>query len=231
VWSPIENFPTASTNSTYQTSHSAKISNFPAGLLLHYTAVAKDLAGNSVYASDQIMPADISPDGTQITSGSTGAVYNKYGKSTFGPVVTPPTSAGPPGPYGNFQYVKLNRKVLNNDNVPVAQAIKIDFGGNVFFLTTQNDRRWFQFVGYNASAHFVGSPNIDPTMVVSSPAPPTTFNPPYTPSADGTTISGGSGSLTTADGVFSFGSGSGNWPPYLNGTPIRLGRMAATCCR
>jgi len=110
-------------NTTYQTSHSATISNCPAGLLLHYTAVAKDLAGNSVYASDQIMPAYISPDGTQITSGSTGAVYNRYAKWTFGPVVTPPTDAGPPGPYGNFQYVKLNGKVLNNDNVPVAQAI------------------------------------------------------------------------------------------------------------
>jgi len=59
-------------------------------------------------------------------------------------------------------------------------------------------------------------------MVINSPAPPTTLNPPYTPSADGTTISGGSGSLTTADGVFTFGPGSGNWPPYLNGIPISV---------
>ena len=87
-WSPIENFPTPSTNSTYQTAHSATITTCPAGLPLHYTAVAKDLAGNSVHGSDQTLPAYISPDGTQIDTlnSLTGVLYNGYGQWTFGPI-------------------------------------------------------------------------------------------------------------------------------------------------
>jgi hypothetical protein len=224
VWSPIENFPTPSSNSTYQTRHSATISNCPAGLLLHYTAVAKDLAGNSVYASDQVMPAYVSPDGTQIDTLNSlgGAVYNGYGKWEFGQALTPPTAAGSgvDGPFGNFCYVKLNGKIVNLDNIPAAQAIRVDLGGNVFFLTTQNDRWWFQFVEYYAASFLVGSPFINPASVVTSPAPPTSFNPPYTASADGTTISGGTGSLKTVEGVWTFGSGSVNWPILLNGITV-----------
>ena len=203
VFSPIET-PLSLSPLVYLTAHSATISQCPSGSVLHYTAVAKDMAGNSVHANDQVVPAYISPDGTQITSGSTAAVYNGFGAWSFGPVQTPPTGVGPPGPYGNFQYVKLNGKIVRN--VPAAQAIRIDFGGNVFFLTTGNDRWWYQFVGYDADAFFVGSPDIVPASVVTSPVSPTTFDPPYTPSPDGTTISGGTGSLTTADGIWTFGA-------------------------
>jgi hypothetical protein len=49
-----------------------------------------------------------------------------------------------------------------------------------------------------------------------SPLP--TFNPPYTPSPENMTISGGTGSVQTTDGIFSFGNASGSgWELNCNG--------------
>jgi len=165
-----------------------------------------------------------SPDGTQIDTLNSlmGNVVNGFGMWTFGPAIVLPTGAGPPGPFGTFNYVKLNGKTIG-PRVPFAQAIRIDFGGNVFFLTTENDRWWFQYVGYDADAFFVGSPFIDPSLVVTSPAPPTTFNPPYTPSPDGNAIPRNVGSLTTLDGVWTFGTPSASaYSPNLNGVTIAV---------
>jgi hypothetical protein len=53
-----------------------------------------------------------------------------------------------------------------------------------------------------------------------------TYTPPYTASADGTIISGGTGSVTMIDGVWQFGSVSGNgWNLQLNGIPVTAGYL------
>src|SRR5439155_22642000 len=60
-------------------------------------------------------------------------------------------------------------------------------------------------------------PDIWPTP----PALPGSFLLPYTPSADGTAISGGTGILTTRDGLWTFGaSGGGGWQLMRNGVPV-----------
>jgi len=154
-----------------------------------------------------------------------GSVANAYGTWTFGPGITPHTGAGPPGPFGYFCYVKLNGKVINaiGGLSPApggrsgAQQIVVDFGGNVFFLTAENDREWYQMNGYAGGVYNVGSPFIDPGSVISGPLP--SPNPPFTPSPDGTTVTSTPGSLTSIDGVWTNGSGGSSWQPTLNGIP------------
>jgi hypothetical protein len=138
-----------------------------------------------------------------------GSLSNGFGAWTFGPIITPPTAAGPPGPFGSYRFVKLNGKVINN--LSSASAITLDCadptggtGLNVFFLTTQNDRWWYQYTGYNFGL-FNGSPFLDPSAVGYSPGPPTTFSPPYTPTPG--TISG-SGTLTSDDGIWTLSGGT-----------------------
>ena len=207
VWSEIEKL----TPSTYALNHSATISNCLAGALMHYTAVAKDVAGNSVYASDQVMPAYTSPDGSAITNG-VGSLYNGYGTWTFGPQNAPPGgSANLP-----YYYILLNGRPIDYD----VQQLQMNFGGNMFVLG--RDDNWMAFTGYNAST-FVSSPTLIPPAPP-LPPPPTVFNPPYTRSPDGSVISGGVGSVVTADGVWTFGSARGSgWDVVLNGTPVTSG--------
>jgi hypothetical protein len=142
-----------------------------------------------------------------------GSLTNGFGTWTFGPIITPPTAAGPPGPFGPYRFIKLNGKVINN--LSSASAITLDCadpaggtGLNVFFLTTQNDRWWYQYTGYNFGL-FVGGntipPYFDPASVQYSPGSPTTFSPPYTPTPG--TISG-SGTLTSDDGIWTLSSGT-----------------------
>jgi hypothetical protein len=51
-----------------------------------------------------------------------------------------------------------------------------------------------------------------------------TYTPPYTASADATIITGGTGSVTTIDGVWQFGAVNGNgWNLQLNGIPVTAG--------
>jgi hypothetical protein len=175
----------------------------------------------------------ISPDGTQIDTlnSLSGSVTNGYGTWTFGSAVTPGTDQGPPGPFGTFNYVKLNGKILSLQNVPEAQAIRVDYGGNVFVLTTQNDRWWYQFASWYAGNHFVGSPTIGNGGDAHPPAGNgiyfldsiPIYSPPYTSSPDGTTIAAGVGSLTTSDGVWTWGTvTSGSASPLLNDVPISI---------
>jgi hypothetical protein len=133
-----------------------------------------------------------------------GSIRNGFGTWTFGPIVVPATLAGPPGPFGPYHFIALNGKVIHN--LSSASAITLDCSGNMFFLASQNDRLWYQYVGYNFGL-FNGSPFLDPTQVQYAPGPPATFNPPYTPSPDGTTFSG-SGTLITIDGTWVLSGGA-----------------------
>jgi hypothetical protein len=154
-----------------------------------------------------------------------GSVANAYGTWTFGQGITPHTGAGPPGPFGYFCYVKLNGKVVNTigSQSPSpggrsgAQQIVVDFGGNVFFLTAENDREWFQFGGYAGGVFNVGSPFIDPGSVFNLALP--TPGPYPSPSPDGSTLTSTPGSLVSVDGVWTNGSGGSSWQPTLNGIP------------
>lgn len=151
-----------------------------------------------------------------------GSLVNGYGTWQFGPGMTPPTGAAPPGPWGTFNFVKLNGKVINRIGQTGIGAVRsgasqivIDCGGNVFFLTLENDRQWVQYVNYDASS--AGSPLIDPTAVTYVTGNPPNYSPPYTPSADGTTLTSTIGCVTTLEGVWCNGSGGATWQLFLNG--------------
>jgi hypothetical protein len=183
-----------------------------------------DLSGGS--------PSGIGPDGSQINTLTSvgGSLVSKYGVWTFGPGVTGPTAANPPGPFGSFNYIKLNGRVINRlgefgiaDRTGASQIV-VNYGGEVFYLTTENDRIWYQFVNYTENGNVSSSAcppcTVDPTLVVHAAGP--NALPPFTPSTDGTTISSGAGCVTSVDGVWCNGAGGTNWTPTLNGIPIDL---------
>src|SRR5438105_14119696 len=96
------------------------------------------------------------------------------------------------------------------------QILRVDHGGNLDGLFT-GDELWFYWGGNswqgNTGLDHTTPPDIWPTP----PALPGSFLLPYTPSADGTAISGGTGILTTRDGLWTFGaSGGGGWQLMLN---------------
>ncbi len=102
-----------------------------------------------------------------------------------------------------------------------AQQLRVNYGGNLYGISF--DQIWSLWGDYywlaNDGADLASGPAATPTP----PGLPT-FAPPYTPSPEGTTISGGSGSVQTADGIFTFGNASGSgWELKLNGLPIGQG--------
>jgi hypothetical protein len=174
-------------------------------------------------------PSGISPDGSQINTLDSigGSLVNKYGVWTFGPGVTGPTAANPPGPFGSFNYAKLNGRVINQIGLfgitgrTGASQIVVNYGGEVFFLTTENDRIWYQYVDYTQNSNVSGSAcppcTVDPTLVVHAAGP--NALPPFTPSAPGTTVTSSPGCVTSIDGVWCAPGGTG-WQPTLNGIPF-----------
>jgi hypothetical protein len=104
----------------------------------------------------------------------------------------------------------------------VAQKLTVANGGNIYAF--HGDQQWSSYTDY--LWQFTSSPDLVPVPV---DPPPTTFTPPYTPSPDGTTISGGTGSLVTDDGVWTFGPPqSGGWVPLLNGVIAQARQHAVT---
>jgi hypothetical protein len=213
-WSPLEaGFST--------TGHSATITWLPMSIPTHFSVVVKDQAGNSSYAQDQTI--GIHPEGTSITGG-TGVIPNNatklvtnFGEWSFGQQVAPEPGYGG----GAFYYVLLNGNNVDTQGlVPAAQQLRVDQGGNLFALTF--DQLWFVWINGVWWANHT-------TMEPVPSAPPAPINPPYPISADGSTITGTTGSLTTAEGVWTIDrSGDAN----LNGTPLRNGagypRVAVT---
>ncbi len=215
VWSPIE--------PSFGTTHSAIITGVPDSVPLHYAVVAKDVAGNSAYSDDQII--SYSSDGSiiigQAAGGGNGVLRTQYGVWEMGSVQAPHdgTNAGtfcmpmlngvqanPAGPTGAF-------------GIPSMMQLWVKYGGNLYGVG--NDQIWSQWDGYtwlnNLGADFASGPSSSPT-----PEALPNYNPPYTPSPENTSISGGSGSLITADGVWTFGSaGSGGFRLQLNGIDVK----------
>ena len=146
----------------------------------------------------------------------------------MGDVVSPQPGYGG----GSFCYGKLNGKEMEPSapigvfGLPIFQQLWVDFGGNIYGIT--NDQIWYGWQNYSWQTN----DGMDLTSgPATTPVPPSlpSYAPPYTPSAEGTTISGGIGTLTTADGVFSFGTSSGSgWQLKLNGIPIAVGGTSFT---
>jgi hypothetical protein len=90
----------------------------------------------------------------------------------------------------------------------------VDQGGNLFALTF--DQLWYEFDDYEWYSNSNNVPDSPPPP----DSPPSPINTPYLPSADGSTLTGTSGSLNTSDGVWTIGSGS---KIFLNGVLLRAG--------
>jgi hypothetical protein len=137
---------------------------------------------------------------------------------------------------GSFCYGLLNGKEMAPANtavsvfgLPIWQQLWVDFGGNIYGIA--NDQIWYGWQNYswqtNDGADLSSGPA--PTGNGLFPPPLPTYAPPYTPSPENTTITGGTGTLTTLDGGFSFGAASGSgWRLMLNGIPIAVDSSAPT---
>ena len=94
--------------------------------------------------------------------------------------------------------------LLNGQTVGIGSKIEVANGGHVYGLGTNN--RWF--IWQNGS--WVATTNPNPSF-----------------SPDGSIISGGSGSLQSSDGIWSFGIAEsaypGNWDILLNGQAVGIG--------
>jgi hypothetical protein len=200
--------------SGFGTSHSATMTVPPGISPLHCTVVVKDLAGNFSHAKDVVLGAfGPTPDGTSIYSGTGGALVTKYGVWTFGDAVEPPPAYNQGG--GSQSRVLLNGKPVAILFTQGAQRMEVNYGGNLYAVFGGSDQLWSGWFGYDWGD--AGSPN----LTGGSPPPLPNYNPPYTPSPDGSTISGGVGTLTTSDGNWSFGAASGaGWNVTLNGIVV-----------
>jgi hypothetical protein len=172
-------------------------------------------------------PPGLSPDGSFIfglpAGGGSGTLTTAYGTVTYGAFLAPHDGTNA----GSFNLPMLNGLAMQpgGPNIgafgyPAMMQLQIHNGGNLYGVG--NDQLWSQWDGYswigNGGADFAGGPS--PTAPVPGPLP--TYSPPYTPSSDGASISGGSGSLTTIDGTWGFGTaGSGGWRATLNGIEIK----------
>jgi hypothetical protein len=112
------------------------------------------------------------------------------------------------------------RQILNQGGVEnqmvVFRQMQVNDGGNLWGLTFSSI--WLVFDRYRWL-----NPSNNPGEGIPLDSLPT-YTPPYTASADATIITGGTGSVTTIDGVWQFGSVNGNgWNLQLNGIPVTAG--------
>jgi hypothetical protein len=107
--------------------------------------------------------------------------------------------------YMKREFTEEERKHLASSGDPNSTTV----GSPRYVVTAFTDNQLFT-VGFEQTPFgkptirtIGGSPNLVPAPV---DPPPSNFAPPYTPSADGTAITGGTGSVVTDDGVWSFGA-------------------------
>jgi hypothetical protein len=214
-------------NPSYGTSHSVTIECHQ-DVLTYVTVVAKDIPGNNAVSAEQTVQAAggpaISPDGTAIFGNTGGTLRTLYGTWDFG------DQYAPPGPDGNvYRYPRLNgREILNitgiENNMLAFRQLVVDKGGQLFGLTFSSI--WNVWDDYS----FMYDGNYPNAGTTYDPLPPHQVTPPFTPSSDGTTITGGTGSLTSIDGNWSFGAVNGvGWNLMLNGTPVGLAGGTYAC--
>jgi hypothetical protein len=170
----------------------------------------------------------ISPDGsfiqapaTGVTGAAAGSLRTVYGTFSFGDLYAPVPHYG-----GGQLYIPLLNGVQMEpaQTFVWAQFFYVGYGGNAFAMVTGDqleaswsNSSWNGDNGGTVPGPFTGFPgfgaaNQIPVGTPTPPTLPTAWAGPYTPSADGTAISGGSGLLTAArgdGGLFTFGAASG----------------------
>ena len=205
---------TSDINLSYRTSHSTIISGLQSGVTTYVVVISKDLAGNNSISAEQTVAAGsglgYSPDGSVSNPPSGPALVNGYGTWTWG------TNFAPPGIHAanGWYWVKLNGKV-----VAFSGQNRVDFGEQLF--VDEFDGNWFCFqAAYGLFVNF--SPNIGPPYGPPAPLVPPIANGPFIPSADGTSITAPNGTVTSVDGVWTWGAQSGGsfYNLVLNGVPI-----------
>jgi hypothetical protein len=178
----------------------------------------------------------LTPDGTDLEAPSTGqdgssagTLRTAYGFFSFGDLVEPNFRGGGP----QFYEVMLNGFPVNPAfNVMLAQRMFVGFGGNLYasfigdeLIGAWTDNSWNGDNGQTGPGDFPGAGGNQVPIGVPTPPPlPSIWNGPYTPSPDGTSISGGVESLSTFEGEWTFGAASGEgWVLQLNGVPVQDG--------
>ena len=114
-----------------------------------------------------------------------------------------------------------------------SQFFFVGYGGQLYTLLTGDQliagwslNSWQGDTGQTGPDGFPGAGGVQ--VPLGSPPlatlPSFVWAGPYTPSPDGTSISGGTGSLTTADGFWTFGTarGGGSYDLVLNGVPVSV---------
>lgn len=174
-------------------------------------------------------PTSLSPDGSVIIGQQNGggdvSLNTAYGLLELGPKLAPPDGTHA----GTFCMPLLNGVQMNPIGpigafgIPASMRLRIDHNGCIYAIT--NDQIWAQWGGYKWNDNagqppdfdYLGGPGLDPP-----PQPLPAYSPPYIPSPENTSISGGTGSLTTTAGIWKFGAaGTGGWRAMLNGIELQ----------
>ncbi len=206
--------------SGFGTSHNMIVSGLPVTTPTHYTVVARNNAGQCSHTADAIVgTSPFSPDGAFIDAlaggGGPATLLTRYGTISWGDRQQSPATWFPTSP---FCVALLNGKQMQpNRGFPHAR-LEVNFGGRLFGVA--RDELWDEWAGYywqpNGGANFASGPAATPNR---GPLP--SFTPPYTPSPENTSISGGTGTLQIADGIFGFGAVNGaGWDMTINGIPF-----------
>jgi hypothetical protein len=202
---------TSDINLSYRTAHSVILTGLKTGVTTYVIAVSKDMAGNNAISVQQTVSGGsglgFSSDGSISQPPSGAALVNGYGTWTWGAQIAPPGIHAAKGWY----WVKLNGKTvfLSGEN-------RINFGEQ--FFADYTDGNWFCFQAYYG--FFINcSPNICAPYGPPTPITPPIVTGPFTPSPDGTSLTAPNGTVTTADGVWTWGAGTGgaNYQVLLNG--------------
>ncbi len=207
--------------------------------LLKASALLVPLAASANLLQAPTM-AGLTPDGSFIqapTTGNTGAAAGSlrtvYGTFSFGDLYAPVPHYG-----GGQLYIPLLNGVQMEpaQTFVWAQFFYVGYSGQAFAMVTGDqleaswsNNSWNGDTGGTGPGPFTGFPGSGgatqiPVGIPTPPTLPTAWAGPYTPSADGTAISGGTGLLTAArgdGGVFTFGaSGGGGWIMQRQGITV-----------
>jgi hypothetical protein len=204
--------------SSFGTSHSLTFSGLPLTTPTHYTICARNRAGQCTHTADAT--AGVSPDGSFIDApspdgGGTQTLVTRYGTFGWSDRQFAPAGYDPAHP---LCFSTLNGREMQPAYVTPHSRMVVNFGGRLFAVG--RDELWDEWAGYywqpNGGANFASGPAATPAH---GPLP--VYSPPYTPSAENTSISGGTGTLTTAQGIFGFGAVNGaGWDMTINGIPF-----------
>jgi hypothetical protein len=207
---------TSDINLSYRTTHSVILTGLKTGVTTYVIVVSKDLAGNNAVSAQQTVSGGsglgFSPDETISNPPGGAALINGYGTWTWGAQIA---SHGIHAPNG-WYWVKLNGKT-----VFFSGQNRIDFGEQ--FFADWFDGNWFCYQA-NYGFFINCSPSICAPYGPPTPITPPIVTGPFTPSPDGTSLTAPNSTVTTADGIWTWGTGTGgaNYQLVLNGVYLDI---------